>query len=438
MEVVVQDLSTLRKSLKIGLPQEVVAPKMSASYQKLQSQASVKGFRKGKIPMKVLEKSYSDRVKSEVSESLIQETYFDALAQVNLEAVVHPDIKSYEFGDDGSFVYVAEVEIKPQFELGSYKGVEIEHSAIDVSEEEITKSLELTRREIAPLQSITDRGVRQDDLIVIDFQGYDDGKPLPYVSGNDAPVDVGSGRNGREFEDILLGLKIDEETSRSVTFPADFANTMLAGKTIEFKLTVKNIKQRVLPAIDDDFAKDVSEDFSTLADLTSSISQKIRQEKEKAMDGDITDKLMLKLVDTHTFEVPARLVAYEIDALAKDFETNLERQNLSLEAIGLSREKLAETYREAAERRVKGDFILKKIAEVEAIKLSNDDITQGYKRIAQQYGMKVDEVKEYFKGRNNLMPFMNELLNEKILTFLREATVVKFVETETKAAGVEA
>ena len=438
MEVVVEDLSTLRKSLKIGLSKDIVAPKFSASYQKLQNQVSIKGFRKGKIPLKVLEKTYSDRVRSEVSEALIQETYFDALAQTKLEAMVHPDIKSYEFCEDGTFVYVAEVEIKPQFELGAYKGIEIEQPSIAVSEKEIAKSLELTRRELAPLKSVVDRGVQQDDLVIIDFQGYEDGKELQYVSGNDSPVDVGSGRNGIEFEDMLLGLKLEEESRREVQFSADFANTMLAGKKIEFKVTVKNIKERVLPAIDDDFAKDVSEDFTTLAELTLGISEKIRKERERAMDGDITDKLMLKLVESHNFEVPARLVAFEIDALAKDFVTNLERQNASLEAIGLSREKLAETYRDSAERRVKGDFILKKIAEVEAIKLSNDDITQGYNRIAVQYGMKIDEVKEYFKGRDNQMSFMNELLNEKILFFLRNETVVKFVAPETKVAGAEA
>lgn len=435
MEVVVEDLSTLRKSLKIGVSSAVVAPKFNASYQKLQQQVSVKGFRKGKIPAKVLEQTYSERVKAEVSEALIQDTYFDALAQVKLEAVVHPDIKSYEFHDDGSFSYIAEVELKPQFELGAYKGVEIEHPPITVSDEEISKSLELTRREIAPLRSIMDRGVLQDDLVVIDFQGFDAGKALQYVAGNDSPVDVGSGRNGKEFEGMLLGLKRDEESRREVQFPADFANTMLAGKTIEFKVTVKDIKERVLPAIDDNFAKDVSEDFNTLAELTASISAKISQEKEKAVDGDITDKLMKKLIDAHPFEVPARLVAYEIDSQAKDFEANLERQNLSLEAIGMSRETLAETYREVAERRVKGDFILKKIAEIEDIKLTNDDLNQGYGRIAEHYGMKIAEVKEYFKGRNNLMPFMNELLNEKILAFLRNATVVKFVALEAPVAG---
>ncbi len=435
MEVAVSDLTTLRKSLKIALPKDVVAPKLDASYQKLQSQISVKGFRKGKVPMKVLEKSYGERVKNEVGDALIQESYFDALAKVKLDAVVHPDIKNFHFGDDGTFVYEAEVEIKPEFELATYKGIEIEHPEITVSEEEITKSLELTRRETAPLQAVNDRGVQQDDMIVVDFQGYENGEPLKHVAGHEYPVDLGSGRNGKEFEEMLLGLKIGEESKREVQFPADFANSILAGKTVEFQVTVKDIKERLLPTIDDEFAKDVSEEFSTLADLTSSISEKIRKEKEKAMEGDITDKLMLKLVEAHDFELPARLVAYEIDALAKEFEENLERQNLNLEAIGLSREKLAETYRSAAERRVKGDFILKKISEVEAIKLSNEDITKGYERIARQYGMKVDEVKEYFKGRNNLLPFMNELLNEKILGFLRDAVTIKFVKAEAEEQG---
>lgn len=437
MEVAVSDLSPLRKSLKIALPKDVVAPKLDASYQKLQSQVAVKGFRKGKVPMKVLEKSYGDRVKNEVGDALIQETYFDALAKVKLEAVVHPDIKTFHFGEDGSFEYEAEVEVKPQFELAQYKGIEVEHPEITVSQEEIQKSLEITRREMAPLQAVNGRGVAMNDLIIIDFQGYENGESLKHVAGLEYPVDLGSGRNGKEFEEMLLGLNKGEESRREATFPADFANTILAGKTIEFQVTVKDIKERLLAAIDDDFAKDVGEEFTSLADLTSSISDKIRKEKEKAMEGDITDKLMLKLVEAHDFELPARLVAYEIDSLAKDFEANLERQNLSLEAIGLSRERLAETYRAAAERRVKGDFILKKIAEVEEIKLANDDITEGYMRIARQYGMKVDEVKEYFKGRNNLLPFMNELLNEKILAFLRSAATIKFVAPEAEAQGAE-
>ena len=435
MEVVVEDLSSLRKSLKVEVSNGIVAPKLAAAYQKIQGQVSLKGFRKGKTPMKVLEQTYNERVQNEVSEALIQDTYFDALAQTKLDAMVHPDIKSYGFNQDGSFSYVAEIEIRPQFELGAYKGIEIEHPSVTVSEEELNKSLELTRREVAPLRTVSERGVGPDDLLVIDFQGYEDGKELSYVSGVDSPIDVGSGRNGKEFETMLLGLNRDEESHRQVTFPADFASTMLAGKTIDFTVTVKDIKERILPAMDDEFAKDVSDDFSTLAELTAAVRDKIRREKEKSMEGDIADKIMLKLVEAHPFEVPARLVAFEIDAKAKDFEENLKRQNLTLEAIGLSREKLAESYRETSERQVRGEFILKKIAEVEGVKLTNDDIANGYSRIAAQYGMKIDEVKEYFKGRNNMMPFMNELLNEKILEFLRQANPVKFVTAEAQDGG---
>lgn len=432
MEVAVEDIGTLRKSLKINLPQEIVAPHIKAAYEKLQSGASIKGFRKGKIPQKVLEKNYGERVKYEVSEKLIQDTYFDALAEVKLDAVVHPDIKTYEFNDNGSFVYEAEVEVKPEFELGQYKGLEVEHPEIVVTEEEIEKSLELTRREMAPLKSVTDRGAQQDDLAIIDFQGFDNGEAIKHVAGTEYPIDIGSGRNGKEFEEMVIGLKKGEEASREVNFPATFANPVLAGKKIEFKITVKDLKERILPALDDDFAQDVDEKLKTLDDLRASISDKIRKEKEKTMDGDITDKIMLKLLDSHEFDLPARLVAYEINELVKEMEGNLERQGLSLESAGINREQLAAQYKDTAERRIKGDFIIKKIAEQEEIKLSDSDINEGYERIAKQYNMTVADVKSYFRGRDDLLPFMNELLNEKILKFLRDEAKVVFVKPDSE------
>jgi trigger factor len=253
-------------------------------------------------------------------------------------------------------------------------------------------------------------------------------------------VDIGSGRNGKEFEDMLIGLKNGEEASRTVEFPTDIANPMLAGNKINFKITVKDIKERVLADLDDDFAQDVSEEYKTLADLKASIAEKILKAKEKEEDGDITDKIMLKLLDNHDFDLPARLVAYEIHELVKELETNLERQGLNLETAGLNKEQLAEQYKEAAERRVKGEFILKKIAEKEQIKLTEEDISQGFTRISAQYGMPVEEVKKYFHNRNDMLPFMNELLSEKILTFLRkEAKVLQVdeLQAENKEAGEE-
>ena len=427
MEVAVDNVGTLRRSMKIVLPEDYVAPKVAAAYKKLKKKVAIDGFRKGKVPQKVLEKSYGDQVKNEVSEELIQETYFDALAEVKLDAVVHPDIKTFDFAEDGSFKYEAEVEIKPEFELGRYKGIEVEHPEITVTDDEVNESLEMTRREMAPLKSINDRGARQDDLLIIDFQGYDNGEPMKNVAGAEYPIDIGSGKNGKEFESMVLGLKKGEEATREVNFPPDFANKVMAGKKVEFKISVKDVKERLLAELDDEFAKDVSEDFKTLDDLKSSIEEKIRKEKEKTMDGDLTDKIMLKLLESHDFELPARLVAYEIDQLVKELEANLDRQGMTLESAGMSREQIAQHYKGSAEKRVKGDFIIKKIAEDEKIKLSDEDVQQGFERISRQYGMPLDEVKKYFSKREDMLPFMSELLSEKILRFLKDETKVVFV-----------
>lgn len=430
MDVAVENIGSLRRSMKIVLPKDFVAPKMEAAFQKIKSEVSLKGFRKGKVPQKVLERSFGDRVKADLSEELIQETYFDALAQVKLEAVVHPDIKSYNFVDDGSFSYEAEIEIKPEFELQQYKGLEVEYPETSITDAEVEKALELTRREMAPLKVVDDKPSKQDDLIIIDFQGFHNGEPLSQVAGIEYPVDLGSGRNGQLFEDALIGLKKGEQVKRSVDFPADTSNPVLAGKIIEFDITVKDLKERVLADLDDDFAIDISEDFKTLDDLRSSLREKIRKDKEKTMDGDITDKVVGKLIDAHDFDLPARLVAYEINESIKEIENNFQNQGISLEAAGLNREELAKHYKGVAEKRVKGDFILKKIAEVEGIKLADADIQKGYDRIAQQYNMSVPEVKEYFKGRNSMLPFMGELLNEKILSFIRNEAKVTFVPAE--------
>jgi trigger factor len=174
MEVSVEDLGALRKSLKVVLPKDLVAAKIEAAYKKIKSKAAIKGFRKGKIPQKVLEKTYGEQVKGEVGEELIQGSYFDALEETKLDAVVHPDIRSHKFEDDGSFAYEAEIEIKPVFDLQEYKGVEIEHRKVAVTDEEVDKALERTRKEMAPLRSIDDRGAQENDLLIIDFQGFNE------------------------------------------------------------------------------------------------------------------------------------------------------------------------------------------------------------------------------------------------------------------------
>ena len=427
MQINVEDVSPLTKKMIITLPEAQVAQELESAYKKLNAEVSLKGFRKGKVPRQVLEKNYRPKVEYDLAEKLIQETYFDALEKSKIDAVVHPDIREQKFAEDGTFVYTAEVDVRPQFELGEYKGVEIEQVALEVTDEEVSQELEALRKQMAPLQSVEDRAIEKGHLAVVDFQGYHNGNPIKQVVGENYSVDVGSGQNGKEFEEKLLGLKKGEEASQEIDFPAGFANPILAGKKVEFKINVKDVKERVLPALDDEFAKEVGEEFTTLDALKVHIREKKLQVKKDAQRGDLTDKLMRVLIENHDFEIPPRLVAYEIEAMIKELESNLERQGMTLEAAGFNRDALVEQYKLAAQSRVKGDFLLKKVAEKEGLKLENEDIDKGFKRISEQYNMPVSEVKKYFSSRDDLLPFMAELLNEKILSFLLDAAKMKIV-----------
>ena len=438
MEVRVEEISALTKKITVTLPEDVVRPKVDEAYEKLRKDIKIKGFRKGKVPRTIIVKTYKPQVEAEVGEKLVQDTYFDAIEKEGLDPVVHPEISSITYNDDGSFTYVANVDTKPQFELGDYKGIKVEKPPVTVSEEEIEAELKAMQKNMAVLQAVDNRAIAEGDVVVIDFQGFHKGNPIKQVKNEDYSVDVGSGRMGREFEEKLVGMSKDEEGTHSVTFPEKHANPILAGKEVEFRIKVKDIKERVLAAIDDDFAKDVNKSFSTLEDLKNSIRERALQEKEQAAEGAFTDRIMQKILEGHEFEVPHRLVAFEIDQMIKQTEQTLMKSGISLEVAGLNREDLARQNLEMATKRVRGDFILKKIAEVEGIKVNDEDLERGFKRIGDQYHMTVDKVKEFFQSRDDLLPFMNELLNEKILHFLRDEAVIIVAPAEPEPPAQEA
>jgi len=432
MQVTVNEVGVLTKKLKIVLPEEEVTKELDAGFRKIKNEARIKGFRRGKVPRHILEQTYGQQVRAEVAEKLVQATYFDAVEKEKLDVVAHPEIKTPVFEEDGSFSYEAEVDTRPQFELQDYKGMDIEKEKITVTDAEIDSAIDGLRREVAPLRSVEDRAVQEGDIVIADFDGFHEEEQIKQVHGENVNVDVGTGRHGQEFENKLIGMQKGEEASVEVDFDADSPNPLLAGKKIEFKVRINDIKERVLPELDDEFARDVGEDFDSLSALRQHINQKILAEKEQALEGNISDRIMQKLLAANQFEVPSRLVQHEINEYIKQTEETLQRGGLSLEAAGINRAETEERYRETAVKRVRGDFILKKIAEQEEIKVLDEDLNNGFARIAKQYNMTVSEVKGYFKNRDDMLPFMNELLNEKILKFLRNEAKYIPVDAEEK------
>ena len=431
MDVVVEDVSALTKKITITLPKKGVQKKLEKAYGKLQRETKIKGFRRGKVPRTVIVKHYQGQVEAEVGEKLVQDSYFDAIEQEKVDPVVHPDIADPKFNDDGTFTFVARIDIRPEFELGNYKGIEVEKAANDVSDAAVEVELEELRRDMAPLRSVADRGVENGDVIVVDFEGFHNGKAMKEVKNDNYSVDVGAGKLSPEFEEKLVGMKQGEDASHEVDFPAEYVNPVLAGKNVEFRVKVKDVKERVLQELNDEFAKDVDEKYTSLADLQSDIRERLQKEKEARAEGDTTDRVMMQLLEEHTFEVPERLIRFEVEEMIKNTEKSLEQQGMNLESAGINRDELAEQNKETAEKRVRGDFILKKIANTEDIKVNDEDMDRAFQRIGDQYNMPIAKVKEFFQSRDDLLPFMNEILNEKILTFLRENA--KFVDAAPAA-----
>lgn len=440
MDIAVEQVADLTRKLTITLPPEVVKPNLDKAYAKANRELSLKGFRRGRIPRQVLQQHFGPQIENEVGEQLVQESYFNATEQEQLDTVVHPEIHEQRFNEDGSFTYVAMVDVKPVFELGQYKGLEIELPPLSVSDLEIDLELQRIRRRQAAVQSAPEgHAIAMDDLVTVDFQGFHDGKAMKAVHSENYLVDMGTNRLGEDFEKKLLGLRQGEKTLYEVDFPAKYPNPLLAGRKVEFKVDVKEVKVRVMPDLDDELAKDVDENYKSLDDLKNAIRADLTKAREVARQGDLDDKIMSRLVEQSSFSVPKRLVNYELQEILKQMEADLKLSGLSIETAGLDLNELVERNRGFAEQRVKGDFILKRIAEVEGIKLGNEDLERGYQRIADQYNMGIEEVKSYFKRREELLPMMHELHNEKVLNFLREQTKVidKAPEAAPEASGAE-
>ncbi|NOR23249.1 MAG: trigger factor [Desulforhopalus sp.] len=423
MDVNVEELSALTRKITVTLPEDSVQPKLNQAYDKLKKETKMKGFRRGKVPRSVIVKHYKAQVEGETGEKLVQDNYFDAIEKNGVDPIVHPDVKEIKYNEDGSFTFVAEVDVRPEFELAEYKGLEVEKEDIIVTDEEVQLELADMQKNMAALRSVTDRPIQTDDVVIVDFQGFHEGSPMPQVKNENYSIEVGSGNMGVEFEEKLIGMNNEEEGTQEVDFPEAHPNPILKGKKVEFRITVKDIKERVLAELDDEFAKDAGEEFKTLDDLKVSIKDRITGQREERAKGAITDKIMQKLLASHEFEVPKRLVDFEIEQMIKQTEKQFEQSGMSLEAAGLSKEKLTEQNAGMAEQRVRGDFVLKKISEAEEIKVEEEDMERGLKRIGDMYNMSVAKVKEYFQNRDDLLPLMNELLNEKILAFLQEKAV---------------
>ena len=398
MSVQVENLEKNMAKLTVEVSPEDFEKAVQAVYMRNKNKITIPGFRKGKAPRIMIEKMYGAGIFYEdAANALIQEEYPKAAEESKLDIVSQPEIDIVQIEKGKSFIFTAEVAVKPEVTLGEYKGVEVEVSPVEVTEEEVAAELKREQENNSRTIDVDDRAVEQGDMVTLDFEGFVDGEAFEGGKGTDYPLTIGSNSFIPGFEDQLVGAQIGEEKEVNVTFPENYHANDLAGKPAVFKCTVKTIKVKELPELDDEFAKDVSE-FDTLEEYKADIEKNLRERKEEVAKREKEDKAVDAVIANAQMDIPEPMIQSQINQLMQDFIRRMQAQGLSIDQYyqftGLDNAKVQEQMRPQALKRIQSRLVLEKIAEVENIQISDEKFEEEVKRMADMYKMEADKLKE--------------------------------------------
>jgi len=430
MEFTVSDLSAVKKKIEISVDQERIQSELDKSMKKYRKKAKVKGFRPGKVPVNIVKNLYFDQIRAEVMEDLVQKVYLEALNETKLIPLAFPKIENLSFGDENDYLsYEAIIEVKPQFELEGYLGVELEREPVEITDQDREESLESLRQAYAHFATVEDRPAKEGDTLVIDFVGKMDGEEFPGGAASEYTVEIGSGSFIPDLEKQLAGLQLDETRDLEVTFPEDYHHEELAGKPAVFTVTVNEIKEKKLPEINDDFAADVSTgEITSLDELKKKLEDGVKARKEDLARRKLVDDLLAKLRDMVDFEIPECLVENEKESMVQGMKSRYQSQGIDSamvdQMVAANQEKIAE---EAAQT-VKNTLILEQIADREKMTATQDEINNQLRKFVSQSGQNPQALREYFQGREAELQEMlhNQVLMDKLIDYLLEkATYVE-------------
>ena len=398
MSLQVEKLEKNMAKLTIEASAEDFEKAIQKVYLKARGKINIPGFRKGKAPRKLIEKMYGTGVFYEdAANDLIPTAYAEALKDCDLEIVSRPEINVTQIESGKPFIFTAEVAVKPEVTLGEYKGVEVEKSDVEVTEEDINKEVDKERENNSRTIDVDDRAVENGDIIKLDFDGSVDGVPFEGGKAENYTLTIGSGSFIPGFEDQLIGTKIGEEKDVTVTFPGDYHEKSLAGKEAVFKCKVNAISVKELPEADDEFASEVSE-FETLAEYKEDIKKKLTEKKEKAARAKKEAQAIEKAVENATMEIPDAMIDTQVQSMMEDFARRMQSQGLSLEQYfqftGMDVKKMHDQMKPEALKRIQNSLVLEAVAKAENIEISDEKVDEEIAKMAEAYKMEVEKLKD--------------------------------------------
>lgn len=422
MKVDVVDVDRVTKKIEVEVPADKITEITENIYGELKRQAKIKGFRPGKIPKSILTTYYKDYIEDELKRRVIEGTMSEVLSEANVKPVTEPIADFVEDGD--RFVYTLLCEVFPDIEISSYKGVEVEVDAIRVTDDDIDKRIEQMKElyaEMIPREA--DSGARKGDFIIVKYKGYLDGMPMKDVYSEAYPLELGTSQLMPEFESAIYDMKKGEIKNVDVAFPDDYQLKDIAGKTLLFEIEIKDIREKRLPDLNDDFAKDVN--FENVEKMKESLKAEIEKEKLNSRKQFISNKIMEMLTSNIDIQVPKRLLAKHTEAMLEEAKTRFNTEHFTEEDLKAFQGNIRADFEKKAAERIKSDIILARIAEIEGIKLEDDDVHNRMKKIAEETKRPFDEVKGIYEKYDFIEGMKISIVQQKTMDFLMENANIK-------------
>lgn len=423
MAIKAKQLEKNKYEFSFTIEKPVFDAEIEKVYRKNAPKMNIPGFRRGKAPRHIIEKMYGATVfYDEALDNLLPEAYEKALGETKLEAVSRPELDIVSIDDNGVCLKAA-VWVKPEVEISEYKGITVDREAVNVTEEDILKEIDLTRERNARMLTVEDRAAADGDTAVIDFEGFVDGVAFEGGKGENYSLRLGSGSFIPGFEDQVIGHETGEEFDINVTFPEEYGAENLAGKAAVFKIKLREIKVKELPVLDDEFVKDVSE-FNTVDEYKEDVKKHLTERREAQEDNKVENALINALLENTTVDIPQCMIDNEVDGYVRDYEYRLRSQGGSLDMYfkytGMTMEQLRENFKADAEKQVKTRLALGKVAKSEKLKALKKDLDAEYKKIASGYNVDVETVKTSIPAES----ISEDIVLRKAVDFIKENAVI--------------
>ena len=424
MSLQVEKMEKNMAKLTIEVAAEDLEKAMQNAYQKAKGRISIPGFRKGKAPRKMIEQMYGKGVFLEDAvNALIPEHYSKALAECDLEIVSQPTIDITQAEPGKALIFTAEVATKPEVTLGDYKGVEVPKTEINVTDEDVDAEIKKEQEKNSRTINVEDRGAQLQDVVTIDFEGSVDGVPFDGGQATEYPLTLGSNTFIPGFEEQLVGAKVGDDVDVKVTFPEEYQAKELAGKEAIFKCAVKKIEAKELPELDDDFAKDVSE-FDTLAEYKEHVKTNLEERKVNEAKRAKEDAAVDKVIENAQMDIPEAMLMTQCRQMLDDFSRRMQSQGLSMDQYfqftGMTADKMMEDMKPQALKRIQTRLVLEKVAEVENIQPTEEEVNEEISKMAEAYKMEADKLKELL-GERELEQMKKDMAVQKAVTVIADA-----------------